>query len=58
MWWKTQSNYRIPSKPIDLRLGFSKLQGKLVVKYVFTYTKDTLKLRSVKDLSNDAYAML
>ena len=36
---------------------FSKLLGKLVVKYVATYTKGTLKQRSAKDLSNDAYAM-
>ena len=41
-----------------MHLGFSKLLGKLVVKYVSTYTKGTLKQRSVKDLSNDAYAVL
>ena len=29
-----------------------------MVKYVSTNTKGTLKQRSVKDLSNDAYAML
>ena len=29
-----------------------------MVKYVSTYTKGTLKQGSVKDLSNDAYAML
>ena len=29
-----------------------------MAKYVSTYTKRTLKQRSVKDLSNDAYAML
>ena len=29
-----------------------------MVKYVSTYTKGTLKQRSVKDLSNEAYAML
>ena len=40
-----------------MRLGFSKILGKLVVKYVPTYTKGTLKQRSAKDLSNDAYAM-
>ena len=28
-----------------------------MVRYVSTYTKSTLKKRSVKDLSNDAYAM-
>ena len=40
-----------------MRLSFSKLLGKLVVKYVSTYTKGTLKTQSVKDLSNDAYMM-
>ena len=39
-----------------MRLGF-KVLGKLVVKYISTYTKGTLK-QSVKDLLNDAYAML
>ena len=34
-------------------LGFSKLLGKIVVKYMYSYTKGTLKQRSVKDLSND-----
>ena len=28
-----------------------------MVKYASTYTKDTLKKRSAKDLSNDAYEM-
>ena len=28
-----------------------------MVKYISTYTKDTLKHRSAKDLSNDAYVM-
>ena len=28
-----------------------------MVKYVSTYTKGTLKTRSEKDLSNDAYVM-
>ena len=37
--------------------GFSQLLGKLVVKYVSTYTSDTLKESSAKDLSNDAYVM-
>ena len=32
-----------------------KITGELVVKYVSTYTKGTLKQRSVEDLSNDAY---
>ena len=41
-----------------MRLGFSQLLGKLMVKYVSTYTKGTLKnKRSAKDLSNYAYAM-
>ena len=31
-----------------VQLGFSKLLGKLVLKYVSTYTKGTLKQRSVK----------
>ena len=35
-----------------------KITGKLVAKYDFIYTKGTLKQRPVKDLSNDAYAML
>ena len=39
-------------------LGFSKLLGKLVVKYVSTYTKGTLKKKkSARDLSKDANAM-
>ena len=54
-------------------LGFSKLLGKLVIKYISTYTKGTLKKykkkqtkkkqkkqkkpRSVKVLSNNAYVM-
>ena len=38
-------------------LGFSKLLGKLVVKYVSTYTKGTHKITSEKDVSNDAYTM-
>ena len=38
-------------------LGFSKLLGQLEVKYVSAYTMGTLKTRSVKDLSNDAYAI-
>ena len=40
-----------------MRSGFSELLGKLVVKYVSTYTKGTLKKRSAKDLSNDSFAM-
>ena len=38
-------------------LGFSKLLGKLVVKYVSTYLKYTLKARSANDLFNDVYAI-
>ena len=38
-----------------VHLGFSKLQGKLTIKYISTYTKGTLKTRSAKDLTNDAY---
>ena len=40
-----------------MHLGFTKLLGNLAVKYVSTYTKDTLEKRSAKDLSDDAYAM-
>ena len=40
-----------------MRLGFGELLGKLVVKYVTTYTKGTLKQRSAKDISDDAYVM-
>ena len=40
-----------------MRSGFSQLLGKLIVKYVSTYTKGTLKKRSAKDLPNDSYAM-
>ena len=46
-----QSNYRI------VLLGFSKMLGKLVVKYVPTYTKGTLLKKTAKDLSNNAYVM-
>ena len=41
-----------------MHLGISKLLGKLVVKYVSTYQKYTLKTRSANDLSNGVYAML
>ena len=37
-----------------MRLGFSKLLGKVVVKYVFTYTNGTLKKN---DQGYDAYVM-
>ena len=49
--------YRILPNYRSMHLGFSKALGKLVVKYVSFYTKGTLKQRSAKDLSNDAYAM-
>ena len=49
-------NYRIRPNCRTVRLGFSKQQGKLMVKYVSTYTKGTLKQRSAKNLSNDAWA--
>ena len=50
--------YHIGTNYCTVHLGFSKLLGKLVVKYVSTYTKGTLKKKkSVKDLSNEAYAM-
>ena len=39
-----------------MHLGISKLLGKVVVNYVSTYTKDTLKT-SAKDLCHDAYVM-
>ena len=48
--------YLIPPNYRTVRLSFSKILGKLVVKYVPTYNKSTLK-KSAKDLSNDAYAM-
>ena len=52
LYYHIQPNYR------TMRSGFSKLLGKLVVKYVSTYTKGTLKKkRSVKVLSNDAYVI-
>ena len=38
-------------------LRFSKITGKTCVKYVSTYTKGTLKQRSAKDLSNDAFVI-
>ena len=49
--------YRIRPNYRTVRLSFSKLLGKLVIKYVSTYTKATLKQISAKDLSNDAYAI-
>ena len=49
--------YHIRPNYRTVRLSFSKLFGKLVVKYVSTYAKGTLKKRSAKDLSNGAYEM-
>ena len=49
--------YRIGPNYHTMLLSFSKLLGKLAVKYVSTYTKGTLKTRSAKYLSNDAYTM-
>ena len=48
-------DYHIGSNYCTLHLDFSKLLGKLVIKYISTYTKGTLKQRSGKDLSNEAY---
>ena len=48
--YRTRPNYR------TVRWGFSQLLGKLVVKYVSTYTMGTLK-KPAKDLLNDSYAM-
>ena len=54
----SQSGYHIRPNYRNVRLGFSNILGKLVVKYVPTYTKGTLKKkRSAKDSSNNAYAM-
>ena len=53
-------DYHIQSNYSTVHLGFSKLLGKLVVKYVPTYTKGILKKKkkkTAKDLSNNAYAM-
>ena len=47
--YRIQPNYR------TVRIGFSKMLGKLV-KYVSTYTKGTLLKKLRKDLSNNAYA--
>ena len=61
--WRTGKFSRITTKYCirpnycTMRLGFSKFLGKLGVKYVSTYTEGTLKQRSAKDLSNDAYVM-
>ena len=48
-------SYRIRPNSHTVHLGFSKLSGKLVVKYVSMYTKGTLKQSSAEDLLNDAY---
>ena len=55
--WSVWSIYHIWPNYRTMGLGFSKLLGKLMVKYVSTYTKGTLKKLSAKDLSNDAYGM-
>ena len=44
----SQIAYRIRPNYHSLHLGFSKLLGKLVVKYVSTYTKGTLKKKKKK----------
>ena len=46
----TVKKYGIRLNYHTMHLGFSKLLEKLVVKYVSTYTKGTLKKRSAKDL--------
>ena len=52
------TTHHIWSKNSTMHWGFFfKLLGKLVVKYVSTYTQGSLKNRSEKDLSNDAYGM-
>ena len=62
-WWSHisvgfvgKTKYRIQPNYHTVCLGFSKMLGKLVVKYVPTYTKGTLK-KIAKDLSNNAYVM-
>ena len=56
--WRNKENiYRIQPNYRTVRIGFSKMLGKLVVKYVPTYTKGTLLKKLRKDLSNNAYAM-
>ena len=49
--------YHIRPNYRTMCLDFSKLLGKLVVKYVSTYTKGTIKQRSAQDLPNDAYVI-
>ena len=49
--------YHIQPNYCTVNSGFSLLLGKLVVKYVSTYTKGTLKKTSAKDLPNDSYVM-
>ena len=44
MAYRIQPNYR------TVRIGFSKMLGKLVVKYVPTYTKGTLLKKTAKRL--------
>ena len=49
--------YHIQPNSCTVPLGFSDFLGKFVVKYVSTYTGDTLKKRSAKDVTNDANVM-
>ena len=53
------SNYKYRIRPHyrAVRLGFSTLPGKLVVKYKSAYYRYTLKTRSTKDFFNVVYAM-
>ena len=45
-----KKNYRIQPNYRTVRIGFSKMLGKLVVKYVPTYTKGTLLKKTAKRL--------
>ena len=49
--------YRIQPNYCTVHIGFSKMLGKLVVKYVPTYTEGTLLKKLREDLPNNAYAM-
>ena len=44
-----QPAYRIQPNYRTVRLGFSEMLGKLVVKYIPTYTKGTLKKKKKKN---------
>ena len=52
-----KNTYRFRPNGRTVCLGFSKLLGKLLIKYVSMYTMGTLKQRLAEDLSNDAYVM-